>query len=307
MSVRRRNQASTSRTLSPLPAVSLAGMKVGDEGDRVGVGRGPGQGQSQLAGVDGAAAPRPGVGRDRLGLDPDPAHDRVGVFWPTGRGVVNRGDLRAGHALRVDPLGLTDGGVGAPHRGVAFGRDREITPLLDRGLGEVGGEVAGIGADPQPVGLRGCSAHLFGDPGQPTAQHRRGAGPDVVVAGQQIRGGGHARFGPGRQVWTTGSLSGVVVGHALLARPVDLHVGGVQVDGDPAAQPGPAVNWEELDGASDQVGGRGLDPGHLLGTEAAGQSTRRGRGQTRHRRQLRSSHVLTLPVERHQGVAAQQL
>jgi len=94
----------------------------------------------------------------------------------------------------------------------------EVTTLLDRRFGEGRGEVAGIGTDPQPVGSSRLGADLFGDPGQATAQHVRGTGPDVVVAGQQLGRGGDPGFGPGRQVRTAGSLSGVVVVRAPCLR-----------------------------------------------------------------------------------------
>lgn len=65
------------------------------------MGRGPLQGELGL--VDGAAPPRARVGRYGPGLDPDPAHDGVGVLRPTDRGIVHGDDLRAGRPIGVDP------------------------------------------------------------------------------------------------------------------------------------------------------------------------------------------------------------
>ena len=185
--------------------------------------------------------------------------------------------------------------------------DREVTALRDGRDGQLGGEVAGICADPQPVVRGGRGADLFGDSRQATAQHACGAGPDVVVAGQQLGRSGESGLGPGRQVRSAGPLPGVVVGHALLARAVDLHIGGVQVHGDPATQRGPARNREQPEGPLGQVSDGGLDPGQVLGVEPAGQAARRRRGDTRHRRELGRGHVGPLPVQRNQGVPTQQL
>ena len=63
--------------------------------------------------------------------------------------------------------------------------DRD-TSVLDGGMGELGGEVAGVRAHPQPVMPGRCGACLLGDPAQRATQQRRGPGPDVV-AGQQLR------------------------------------------------------------------------------------------------------------------------
>ena len=54
--------------------------------------------------------------------------------------------LRAVHVDRVDPLAFGYRRVAPPHRGVPFGRDRVVAAGLVGGVGEIGGEVAGIGA-----------------------------------------------------------------------------------------------------------------------------------------------------------------
>ena len=174
-------------------------------------------------------------------------------------------------------------------------------------MGEVGGEVAGIGARPQPVRSRSGRTERFGDPSQPAAQHVRGAGPDVVVAGQQVRRGRQAGLGPGRQMRTASALPLVVVGHALLLRPVDLHVGGVQVDGDTRAEPDPTLDRQQVDRTPHEVSDRGLDPGQMLRTEPASQARSGRGGQHRHRRELDRSHVSTLTIQGDQRIGTQQL
>jgi hypothetical protein len=78
---------------------SVEGGDVGDdERHRVGMGRGTFQRQGQLIRVDGAPAPRSGIGGDRLGVDAHPPDNRVGAGGPACGSVVHRGDLRTGHA-----------------------------------------------------------------------------------------------------------------------------------------------------------------------------------------------------------------
>ena len=85
---------------------------------------------------------------------------------------------------------------------------------------------------------------------------------------------------------TASALTLVVVGHALLLRPVDLHIGGVQVDGDTRAEPDPTLDGQQIDRSLHEVSDRGLDPDQMLRPEPASQ-TRSGRGrQHRHRREL---------------------
>ena len=106
---------------------------------------------------------------------------------------------------------------------------------------------------------------------------------------------------------TAGPLPGVVVGHSLLAGPVDLHVGGVQVESGSAAQPHPARSREQPEGPAGQIGGGGLDPGQVVGLEPTSQATRSRRSDARHRQELGRSHVLASPVQCDQRVPAQQL
>lgn len=111
----------------------------------------------------------------------------------------------------------------------------------------------------------------------------------------------------GPQVRTAGALSGVVVG-SLLARPIDLAIGGVQIHRHRATQRHPALGRQHPDGSADQFRARGLDPDELLGAEPASQGGARGRGRdSRHRRQLGRGDIGALPIQRGQRVSAQQL
>ena len=103
-------------------------------------------------------------------------------------------------------------------------------------------------------------------------------------------------------------LALVVIGHAALLAAVDLHVGGVQVDGDRA------LGQRRRPGRGQQ---RQHPPGHgrdavfhrrpLPGGDPAGQARGGGRAQPRHRRQLLPGHIGALPVQPHQEVLPGQL
>ena len=123
---------------------------------------------------------------------------------------IDCGDLRAGHPDRIDPGVGLDAGVGAPHRGVPLGCDREVTARLDRSLGEFGGEVASIGTRAQTVRSRSGSTDRYRDPGQSADQHVRRAGPDIVVTGQQVRRGRQAGLGQRLDVVDVQPCQGVV-------------------------------------------------------------------------------------------------
>ena len=102
--------------------------------------------QRPLVRVQGAAAAGPGVGRDLLGCQPDPADQQVGVRRPPVRTVVGHRDLRAVHVDRLGPGVGGDAGQQPPQRGDAFGADRERDGLVVGGAGQCSGEVAGVGA-----------------------------------------------------------------------------------------------------------------------------------------------------------------
>jgi hypothetical protein len=121
--------------------------------------------EGQLVAVDGAPPPRAGIGADRLGVDADPADEGVGVRGPSGGGVVGHRDLRGVHADRRGPVLLGDAGSGPPHRWVPLRGDREVTPELDRGVGELGSEVPGISAHHRAQVITEALPHLGGQGG----------------------------------------------------------------------------------------------------------------------------------------------
>lgn len=67
----------------------------------------------------------------------------------------------------------------------------------------------------------------------------------------------------------TAALPGVVVGHALLLRPVDLHIGGVQVDGHLHRQRRLAFGGEQIEGPLREVSKGGLESGQMVRPEPA--------------------------------------
>jgi hypothetical protein len=102
--------------------------------------------------VQGAAATGARVSRDLLGIQADPADQQPGVSRPPVRAVVGDGDLRVRHVDRLHPVGLVDAGQHPPQRSDAFGADRELHTLAQRGAGHLSGEVPGIQTYPYPPG-----------------------------------------------------------------------------------------------------------------------------------------------------------
>jgi hypothetical protein len=188
-----------------------------------------------------------------------------------------------------------------------FGRDREIAAVVHRGVGQLGGGVAGVGADPQPISPGGSGADRLGQRGQRPPEQVRGPGADVVVAGQQVGRHRQAGFRPVRQVRAAAALTGVVVGHALFAGAVDLHVRGVQVDRGPSGQLQPPLAGQHPVVPAGQRGDRGLHTAEPVVGEPAGQPGRGRRRRHRHRRQPRHGRVRPVSVQSDQGIRAQQL
>ena len=96
----------------------------------------------------------------------------------------------------------------------------------DRRLGHRLVEEPGVGPHPGPAQPLGQGGHRPGD-------ERRGLGPGVVASRAEVGGQHHAGLGPHHRVRPPRPLAGVVVGDALLLRPIDLDVGGVEVDRGP--------------------------------------------------------------------------
>jgi len=81
---------------------------------------------------------------------------------------------------RVHPVSGTAAKL-TPERAVPFRRDRPVRPRSRCGVGQLGGEVAGVRADPS------AGAHRRGQPLQRPPQQVRAAWAHVLVPGQQVR------------------------------------------------------------------------------------------------------------------------
>jgi len=92
---------------------------------------------------------------------------------------------------------LADGGGGPPHRGVAFRRDGEVTAQPDRGVGEFGGEVPGVGAHHRAVGVAEPGPHRVWEGGHRPGQQPAAVGADVLHPGEQVAGQGEPGVRPG--------------------------------------------------------------------------------------------------------------
>ena len=189
--------------------------------------------QGALVWVQGAAAPGPGVGGDLLRVQQDPADQQPGVRGPPVRAVLSHGDLGIVHVDRVVPVVFGDPGQQPPQRGDPLGADRERDLRVVGSAGQRPGEVPGVGAHRHPA----RSPRRRGQGGQRAAQQVRRGRARVIGAVAQVGGQHVLRLRPGGHVRAADPLALVVIGHAALLAAVDLHVGGVQVDGDrPAGQ-----------------------------------------------------------------------
>ncbi len=103
-------------------------------------GAGPGElgmGRARSWGVQGAAAPGAGVGRDLAGVQPDAADQQRGVRRPPVRPVIGHGDLGAVHLDGIAPVLLGDAVQQPPQRGDPLSPDGEGDALVVGGAGEV--------------------------------------------------------------------------------------------------------------------------------------------------------------------------
>jgi hypothetical protein len=100
----------------------------------------------------------------------------------------------------------------------------------------------------------------------------------------------------------------MVIGHAALLAAVDLHVGGIQVDGDrPFGQRRRPLRGQQVQHPPGHHCQAGLHRPPLPGRDPAGQP-RRGRGrQARHRRDLLARRISALAVQPGQEVLPGQL
>ena len=112
-----------------------------------------------------------------------------------------------------------------PQRRDPPGADGELDVGEQGGAGQLSGEVAGVGAQPDPPGPRRGRQR-----GQRPAQQRGGVTAGILVPGQQVRGQHGRGVGPAGDVRAPDPLALVVERHPALAAAVDLHIGGVQID-----------------------------------------------------------------------------
>jgi hypothetical protein len=164
------------------------------------------------------------------------------------------------------------------------------------------GEVAGVGAQPDPPGPRRGRQR-----GQRPAQQLGGVAAGVLVAGQQVRGQHGRGVGPAGDVRATDSLALVVERHPSFATAVDLHVGGVQIERHLLTQRRRMPGGQQLQRRRGHVTEPGLHRRPLPGRQPPCQPGR-GRGrQIGHRRQLLPGGIGALAVQPNHEVFPGQL
>ena len=63
--------------------------------------------------MQGAAAPRPQIGRHLIGVEASPADQQEGAHGPRARPVISDGDMRSVHPGGTMPVILADAGIAA--------------------------------------------------------------------------------------------------------------------------------------------------------------------------------------------------
>ena len=144
--------------------------------------------------------------------------------------------------------------------------------------------------------------------GQRAAQQVRRGRARVIGAVAQVGGQRDLGLGPGRHVRPPDPLALVVIGHAAFLAAVDLHVSGVQVDGDrPFGQRrGPRRRQQRQHPAGHRRQAV-LDRLPLRRRDPPGQPGRSRGRQARHGRDLLACHVGALAVQPGQEVLPGQL
>ena len=164
-----------------------------------------GQGQGTLVGVQGAAPPGPRIRRHRSGghVEADAADQQPGRGGPPVRAVVGDGDLGAGHVDRVGPVGIGDAVQQPPQRGDPPGPDGELDPGEQGGAGQLPGEVAGIGAHPDPPARAGAGSaasdrrNSAGASGRGSSFPASRSAASTVAVSAQVATCGRRPVGPG--------------------------------------------------------------------------------------------------------------
>lgn len=130
----------------------------------------------------------------------------------------------------------------------------------------------------------------------------------IGAAVTEVCGEGDTGFGPDHRMRSPDALTGVVVRDALLAGPVDLDIGRVQIQRRAhASQRLAALGIERCEPAAHQRGVRGLDPGEDLFVEALGErDERRRRRDVGHRPQPTPRYIDPLVVQVNHEVPARK-
>ena len=208
------------------------------------------------------------------------------------------------HLDGLVPVRLGDAVQQPPQRRDAPGADREEDVLVVRGAGNLPGEIPGVDAG----GDAAAGPGPLRQGAQRAAQQIRRARPRVIGPGAQVSGQHDLGLGPRGHMRAAHALPLTVIGHATFLAAVDLHVGGVQVDGDrPFGQRcGPRRGRQVQHPRRDrrQAGLHGFPlpcgdpPGHARGG---------GRTQPGHRRQQLPGRIGALPVQACQEILPGQL
>ena len=129
----------------------------------------------------------------------------------------------------------------------------------------------------------------------------------VLIASEQVRGQHGLGLRPAGHVRAPAALPGVVVGHTAFLTPVDLHVGGINIDRHRLTQDGPARRGQQVQHPLVHRGQPDLDRGPLGRADAPCQPTRRTGRQPRHRRQRLPRDIGPNPVQTDQELLPGQL
>jgi len=239
----------------------------------------------------------PGVDVQAHSADQQPGRCR-----PPIRAVGGDRDLRAVHVDRLGP-GLLGETVEDPPQGCdALGADGELDTGAVRGPGQRPGEVAGVGAQPDPPAPR-RGRQRPQRPGQQVGGVRAG----VLVAGHQVRGQRRRGLRPGGHVRTPAAWPLVVERDPPFLGSVVLHVGGVQIDGDRIAERRCPPWWQRREHRGVNVADPGLRRAPLPLGELARQPGGGRRAQGGHRREHLTGHISASAVQPDQEVLPGQL
>ena len=202
-----------------------------------------------------------------------------------------------------------DPGQRLPHAGDPLGADRELHVLGGGGAGQLAGEIPGVGAQRDLPPRRGRAVPDGGwQRGQRPAQQVHHVRPRVLVAGQQVGGQRDLGLCPGRHVRPARPLALVGVGDAAFLAAVDLHVGGIDVDGHrPSGQLRRPLGGQQARHPRGRGGQAVFRAPPVRPGEPAHDPGRGRGGQARYRHQLLARGIGPDPVQPDQEVLPGQL